>query len=74
MKPRPVLIEWRDSTYWEPGRWVDLDELDGSACDVITVGLADRPNENGSCDLFFDHRGWRWYWCVRDPECLHRPM
>jgi hypothetical protein len=43
MKPRPVLIEWRDSTHWEPGRWVDLDELDGSACDVITVGwLVDR--------------------------------
>lgn len=38
MKPYPVLIEWADSTHWEPGKWCDIDELDTSPCDVVTVG------------------------------------
>lgn len=39
MKPRPVLIEWSDSTHISPGTWVDLDVAgEPGPCDVITVG------------------------------------
>ena len=39
MKPRPVLIEWSDSTHIAPGTWVDREDAgDPGPCDVITVG------------------------------------
>ena len=38
MKPRPVLIEWSDSCHWSSTSWVDLDGLETSPCDVVTVG------------------------------------
>ena len=39
MKPRPVLVEWDDSTHISPGGWVDRENACGiGACSIMTVG------------------------------------
>lgn len=38
-KPRPVLVEWVDSSHLAPGTWVDReDACELGPCGVVTVG------------------------------------
>jgi hypothetical protein len=38
VKPRPVLLEWVDSTHLAPGAWFDREAaVDCGACDIVTV-------------------------------------
>jgi hypothetical protein len=39
MKPRPVLIEWDDSTHITPGGWIDREVATTvGSCSIVTVG------------------------------------
>lgn len=40
MKPRPVIIEWTDSTHLAPGAWFDREAAcEAGACDIVTVAF-----------------------------------
>ena len=39
LTPRPVFVEWVDSTHLAPGGWIDRDSAaEQGPCSVVTVG------------------------------------
>ena len=39
MTPRPVVVEWLDSTHLSPGGWIDRDiAAEQGACSIVSVG------------------------------------